>query len=125
MSGWTIWHRPTCSTSRFVLDALRGAGITPTVRDYVADPPPATDLRAALARLGIGARDLLRRKEPLYRALGLADKSLDDEALVAAMARHPLLIERPVVFGPGGAILCRPKERVFELAPPPAACKDT
>jgi arsenate reductase (glutaredoxin) len=121
VSGWVIWHKPTCSTSRFVLGALREAGIEPEVRDYVADPPSEAELRAALARLGIGARDLLRRKEPLYRELGLGDPGLDDEALVAAMARHPLLIERPVVFWPGGAVLCRPKERVFEVALRPAA----
>jgi arsenate reductase (glutaredoxin) len=118
VSGWVIWHKPTCSTSRFVLGALREAGVEPEVRNYVADPPSKAELRAALARLGIGARDLLRRKEPLARELGAA--GLDDDALLAAMARHPHLIERPVVFGPNGSVLCRPKERVFELVLRPA-----
>ena len=121
MAAWVIWHKPTCSTSRFVLGALREAGLEPEVRDYVADPPSAAELRAALKRLKIGARDLVRRKEPLFRALGLGDAGLDEEALIAAMARHPLLIERPVVFGPDRAILCRPKERVFEVVLRPAA----
>lgn len=115
MSGYTIWHNPKCSTSRFVLTALQDAGVGLTVRDYLAQPPTADDLRDALDRLGIAPRDLLRQRNTLYCALGLDDPALSDDALIAAMAQHPALIERPVVFGPHGARLCRPKETVFDL----------
>ena len=113
--GWVIWHKPTCSTSRWVLAALREAGIAPEVRDYIAAPPSEDALRDALSRLGIGARGLLRRKGTPFAELGLGDPGLSDDALIAAMAAHPILIERPVVFAPHGAVLCRPKERVGEL----------
>ena len=115
--AWTIWHKPTCSTSRFVLNALREAAVDVTVRDYIKDAPSVVELEQALAALGIGPRDLLRRKGTPFDELGLSDPSLDDAALIAAMARHPILIERPVVFGPGVAVLCRPKERVFDVLP--------
>lgn len=117
MSGYTIWHNPKCSTSRFVLTALRDAGIDPVVRDYQKDPPSVAELRDALARLGIAPRDLLRRKNTPYDALGLGDPSLSDDALIAAMAQHSAVIERPVVFTPDAARLCRPKEVVFDLLP--------
>lgn len=114
---YVIWHNPKCSTSRFVLAAMRDAGIAPVVRDYQQQPPTATELRAALAGMGIAARDLLRRKSDLYGDLGLADPVLDDAALIEAMAAHPALIERPVVFTPQGAALCRPKEKILDLLP--------
>lgn len=112
---FTIWHNPRCSTSRFVLQALRDAGADVTVRDYQAQPPTTAELRNALDRLGMGPRDLLRRRNTPYDDLGLGDPALSDDALIAAMADHPALIERPVVFAPSGARLCRPKETVFAL----------
>lgn len=115
MSGYTIWHNPKCSTSRFVLQALQDAGVDLTVRDYQAQPPAADELRAALDRLDMSPRGLLRRRNTPHDDLGLGDPALTDDALIAAMAEHPALIERPVVFGPDGARLCRPKETVFDL----------
>lgn len=118
MSGYNIWHNPSCSTSRFVLQALRDAGVDLTVRDYQKQPPSVGELHAALDRLGAAPRALLRRRNTPYDDLGLDDPTLTDDALIAAMAEHPALIERPVVFGPHGARLCRPKETVFALLAP-------
>lgn len=115
MADYTIWHNPKCSTSRFVLGALQDAGVGLCVRDYQKQPPTADDLRDALDRLGITPRDLLRRRNTPHHDLGLGDPVLTDDALIAAMAEHPALIERPVVFGPNGARLCRPRETVFDL----------
>ena len=115
MDRYVIWHNPKCSTSRFVLDALREAGLEPEIRNYLTDPPSPAELSEALQSLGITARQLLRQKNTPYHDLGLDDPVLSDGALVAAMSKHPVLIERPVVFSPKGARLCRPKETVFEL----------
>lgn len=115
MSDYTIWHNPKCSTSRFVLQALQEAGADVAVRDYQALPPTVDELRAALDRLGMAPRDLLRRRNTPHDDLGLDDPALTDDVLIAAMAEHPALIERPVVFGPNGARLCRPRETVFDL----------
>ena len=117
MGNPVIWHKQTCSTSRWVLGVLRDAGLAPVVRDYIAEPPSEAELRDALTRLGLDARGLIRRKGTPFAELGLADPALSEDALIAAMAAHPILIERPVVLAPHGAILCRPKERVFDLFP--------
>jgi arsenate reductase len=113
--GYSIWHYPKCSTSRFVLQALREAGVDPAVRDYLKEPPSEAELVAALAVLGVGPRAILRRKNTPYDELGLDDPSLTDAQLIALMSAHPLVIERPIVFGPHGSALCRPKEMVFDL----------
>ncbi len=114
---FVIWHNPRCSKSRQTLARLEQAGVTPTVRRYLDDPPSAAELRAAARRLEGGAAALIRRKEAEFKSLGLADKlkAGDDEALLEAMATHPRLIERPLVQRGERAVLGRPPESVDAL----------
>jgi arsenate reductase len=111
----TIWHNPRCSTSRRVLEMIRNKGIEPHVVEYLKTPPSAKEIKAVLAKLKIGARDLLRKKEPDYRKLGLDDEKTSDAAAIRAMTDNPVLIERPVVLAGRRAVLARPPERVFEV----------
>ena len=111
----TIWHNPKCATSRKVLEMIRAKGIEPTIVDYVKSPPSVADIKAVLKEMGGKPRDHLRRRGTPFDALGLDDRKLTDAALIAAMAEHPLLIERPVVMSRKGARLCRPPERVKEI----------
>ncbi|WP_448136135.1 arsenate reductase (glutaredoxin) [Stenotrophomonas rhizophila] len=113
----TIWHNPRCSNSRGALQILREHGIEPTVIAYLDTPPDEATLTALVAAMGTGARALLRTKEDAYAALGLADPTLDDTALIAAMHAHPSLINRPIVRTPRGVRLCRPPEMVLEILP--------
>ncbi len=110
-----IWHNPKCSTSRKVLEMIEAAGIAPKVVEYVKTPPSAAEIRAVLAEMRMKPRDLLRRRGTPYDELGLDDPNLSDAALIAAMAEHPILIERPVVRTRKGTRLCRPAERVQEI----------
>ena len=110
-----IWHNPQCSTSRKVLEMIRTKGVEPTVVDYQKTPPSAAEIKAALKAMGMQPRDLLRRKNTPYDELGLDDAKLSDTQLIAAMAEHPLLIERPVVHTKKGTRLCRPAERLQEI----------
>ena len=111
----TIYHNPRCGTSRKVLDALRARGIAPTIVEYLKTPPDAATLRALLAAMNMPARALLRRKEAAYGEFGLDDPAKTEAALIAAMAAHPILIERPIVVTAKGTVLCRPPERVAEV----------
>ena len=110
-----LYHNPRCSKSRGALDLLRERGIEPRIVAYLDQAPSAAELRELVRLLGTGARSLVRDGEPEYRELGLADPSLDDDALIAAMAAHPRLIERPVFIHAGRAVIGRPPERVLEL----------
>ena len=113
----TIYHNPACGTSRNVLGMIREAGIEPQVIEYLKNPPARATLQDLLARAGMNVRDLLRKKAPPYAELGLDDASLSDEALYDAIAKNPILIERPLVVSPKGVRLCRPKELVLDLLP--------
>lgn len=111
----TIWHNPRCSKSRQTLKLLIDRGMDPAIVKYLETPPDPAELRDALDKLGMAPRALMRRKEPPYKAEGLDDESLPDEALIRAMHDHPVLIERPVVLAGGKAALGRPPERVLEI----------
>ena len=114
----TIWHNPSCGTSRNTLALIRHAGIEPTVVEYLRDPPSRDQLDAMIAAAGIGVRDALRRKGTPYDDLGLDDPSLTDDQLLDAMLAHPVLINRPFVVTDTGTRLCRPSEVVLEILPP-------
>ena len=85
----TIYHNPRCSKSRQTLALLEERGISPRVVDYLKTPPSAAELKAILKKLGLRPRDLMRKGEPLYAELGLKDRDLDDDALIALMVANP------------------------------------
>ena len=113
-----IWHNPSCGTSRNTLALIRHAGIEPTVVEYLKTPPSKAQLADAIASAGLSVRDAMRSKEKIHAELGLDDPSLSDDALLDAMVAHPALIQRPLVFSPLGARMCRPSEQVLDLLPP-------
>ena len=109
----TIFHNPNCGTSRKTLDILRDSGAEITIREYLKDPPTREELKRLYEQARISPRDGLRAKEPLAAELGLA--GANDETILDAMARHPILIERPLVETDKGARLCRPQDVVREI----------
>lgn len=115
----TIYHNPACGTSRNTLALIRNTGDEPTVIEYLKTPPDRATLKGLIAAMGIGTRELLRRKGTPYDELGLDDPKWTDEQLVDFMLEHPILIERPIVVTPLGVRLCRPSERVLEILPRP------
>lgn len=117
MTDLTLYHNPRCSKSRGALELLEARGLAPTIIRYLETPPDAAQLRDLLGKLGIGARELLRTGEDEYKTLNLADTRLSDEQLIAAMAAHPKLIERPILVVGDKAAIGRPPESVLEILP--------
>ena len=115
----TIYHNPACGTSRSVLGMLRERGIAPRVVEYLKTPPDEATLRRLLAAMGLAPSGLMRRKGSLWRDLGLDAPAVAEEAILAAILAHPALMERPIVVGPRGAVLCRPATRLEEALDPP------
>ena len=111
----TIYHNPRCSKSREALALLRQHQVEPEIVEYLKTPPDAATLARVLRLLNMEPRDLMRRKEPEYRELGLDDPGLSPEQLIQAMVAHPKLIERPIVIKGNKAALGRPPEQVLEV----------
>jgi arsenate reductase len=113
----TIWTNPLCSKSRGAQELLAEHGVVATQVRYLDEPPSRSELQRVLGLLGTAdPRVLLRTGEPLAAELGLSDA--DDDAVLDALAAHPVLIQRPVVIVGDRAVVARPPERLLELLEP-------
>lgn len=110
-----IYHNPRCSKSRAALQLLKDRALEAEIVEYLKQAPSGAELRELLRLLGIAPRDIMRKGEAAYRELGLDDPALAEEDLIAAMAAHPILIERPIVIANGKAALGRPPEKILEI----------
>jgi arsenate reductase len=117
----TIYHNPSCGTSRNALAMIRQSGEEPEVVEYLKDPPSRARLVELIRAMGIPVRALLREKGTPYAQLGLADPKWSDDQLIDFMLDHPILINRPIVVTPKGAKLCRPSQAVLDLLDRPVA----
>jgi arsenate reductase len=113
----TIYHNPSCGTSRNVLAMIRESGEVPVVIEYLKDPPSRDRLKELITAMGIPVRALLREKGTPYAELGLGNPKWSDEQLLDFMLAHPVLINRPIVVTPKGVKLCRPSETVLNILP--------
>ncbi|HUD27293.1 MAG TPA: arsenate reductase (glutaredoxin) [Novosphingobium sp.] len=110
----TIWHNPKCGTSRKTLAILEETpGVEVEVIEYLKTPPSAEKLAQLYRDAGITPGQGLRTKGTDAVERGLPDA--DDDAVLAAMAAEPILIERPLVETEKGARLCRPQDLVREI----------
>ena len=110
-----IHHNPGCGTSRNTLERLRERGLQPKVVEYLKTGWTRAELERLLARMGKRPRDLLRVKGTAAEALGLTAPGVSDDAILEAMTRDPVLVERPIVETPKGVRLCRPVDTVEEI----------
>jgi arsenate reductase len=111
----TIYHNPDCGTSRNTLAMIRQSGVESEVIEYLKTPPSRERIVELVAAAGLSLRQALRQKDTPYAALGLDNPALDDNALLDAIAAHPILLNRPFVATPRGVRLCRPSEVVLEI----------
>lgn len=110
-----VFHNPDCGTSRNAIAILEAAGYQPTVIEYLKTGWTRPQLLALFASAGVTPREALRVSKSPAAELGLADPSVDDEILLDAMIKHPILVNRPIVCTSKGVRLCRPSEKVLDL----------
>lgn len=114
MSAPTIYHNPKCSKSREALALLERRGIVPRIVRYLETPPTAAELAAIVRKLDIRPEQLVRKGEEVFK-VKYAGRMLTDAEWIDAMARDPVLIERPIVIAGSRAVIGRPPERVSAL----------
>ncbi len=111
-----LFFNPACSKCRTAQGILADAGVDATIVRYLDEPPSLDQLRELMKMLGIDdPRAMMRTGEPDYTALHLEEAEGDE--LLAAIAAHPILLERPIFVRDGRAVIARPPERVMELLP--------
>ena len=115
----TIYHNPACGTSRNTLAIIRQSGEEPQVIEYLKTPPSRERLVELIEAMAMTPRQLLREKGTPYAELGLGDPKWSDDEILDFMLAHPILINRPIVVSPLGAVLARPSEAVLDILPNP------
>ena len=111
----TIWHNPRCGKSRQTLELLRSKGVEPAIREYLKQPPSKAEIEALIDQVGGEATALLRDGEAEFKAMGRKAAELSKAEIVAAIARHPILLQRPIVVSGKRAAIGRPPEAVLPL----------
>ena len=109
-----IYVNPSCSKCRTALSLLEERGVRADTILYLDEPPSVADLEGLMKLLAIDdPRLMMRTGEAVYAELALDDA--DGEALLEAMAHHPILLERPIFVVADRAVVARPPERLLEL----------
>jgi arsenate reductase len=111
----TVYEKPTCTKCREMNRFLTDQGVDFSKVNYYIEPLSEKKLRELVKKMGIKPRELLRTSEGIYRELGLGKKDLSDDEILALMAEHPDLIQRPIVERGDRAVLGRPTENVKAL----------
>lgn len=110
----TIYHNPRCSKSRKTLELLRENGAELNVVEYLTTPPDKAALKKITRMLGLNAEQLVRKGEDTFKQ-HFAGKALSEDQWLEALAKYPILIERPIVVKGTHAVLGRPPENVLDL----------
>jgi arsenate reductase len=111
----TIYQKPTCSKCREAIGILKEQGVEFEAINYYETPVTSVELKQLIEKLGISAKDLLRKGEQLYRDLEIGKRELTDDELIDLMIEHPDLMQRPIVVRGDKAVLARPPENLCEL----------
>ena len=109
----TIYHNPRCTKSRETLALLEKCGLKPRIVEYLKKPPNATELKNIAHMLGLSVRDIVRKTEAVDAGIDAVE--MDEKALIAAMVRNPIVIERPIVLNNGKAAIGRPPANVLKI----------
>ncbi|WP_301236824.1 arsenate reductase (glutaredoxin) [Pandoraea cepalis] len=115
----TVYHNPRCSKSREALALVEGSpavgGSDLQIIEYLKTPPTLADLKRLHNLLGVPVREMIRSNETEYAELGLADAAMTDDALLAVVAAHPKLLQRPIVVNGDKAVIARPPELASQV----------
>ncbi|TDU39933.1 arsenate reductase [Gelidibacter sediminis] len=110
----SIYHNPRCSKSREALQILEDNTNEFSVVRYLEDTPDEKALENIITLLKIKPIELVRKNESIwkdeYKGLNLTDKEI-----IAAMAKHPKLIERPIVINGNKATIGRPPQKILDI----------
>ncbi|SER64006.1 arsenate reductase [Nitrosomonas sp. Nm51] len=109
----TIYQKPTCSKCRGTLAILDDSGQDYKSVNYYETPLSVDKLRELIKKLGLSARDVLRKDESAARNLDLS--TISEDALIQRMVDNPDLMQRPIVVRGDKARICRPPENVRDL----------
>lgn len=113
MKPWKLYHNPQCSKSREALQMVQASGVEYEVVEYLKTPPDREELRRLIGELQSPLAELVRVKEIEFQNEPFDINS--PEVVAERLAKSPRLLERPILWGPQGAVIGRPVERIRQV----------
>ena len=110
----TMYHNSRWGKSRKTLQLLRDNGHEPKIIEYLKTPPNVEELRIICNVLQLRPSDIIRKGEKEYKELNVSNLDRDED-LIEEIAKHPKLMERPIVIKGEKGIIGRPPENVQKL----------
>lgn len=115
MANTTIWHNPRCRKSREGLKFLQDKGIEPEIFNYLQSPIDAEELAGHIKKSGQPLKEFIRASEKEYKTLGLKGREISVEEFSSIAAKHPKLLQRPIVIHNEKVVLARPAEKIEDI----------
>ncbi|UPT70807.1 MAG: arsenate reductase [Flavobacterium sp. JAD_PAG50586_2] len=106
-----ILHNPRCGKSRACVAFATDLKVPFEITNYLETPMSVSDLNVLIKKLGIKPIELVRQKEAIWIEK-YKDKKLSDAAIIKALVKYPILIERPIVIDGDRAIIGRDVEKL-------------
>lgn len=70
-------------------------------RDFFKDQLSESEIKKIIKLAGISPKELLRKKDKMYKELDLENKNLSDSQIIKLLVKHPGLIKRPIIINEG------------------------
>jgi arsenate reductase len=93
-----IYHKSSCITCKRALDEIDRLKIDIQKRDFFKDPFTESELKKIIKRSGKTAREILRKRDKMYKELELESKDPTDNQIIKLMIKYPGLIQRPIII---------------------------
>jgi len=113
MSEYTLIFNKQCSKSRGAKEILDSKGIEYKTINYLDELLTEGFLRDLFSALKLQPKDVIRTKE-----LASLNSDLDLEnsnAVIQAIIKNPILLERPILLKDKAGVIARPPEKVLDL----------
>ncbi len=85
--------------------------------EYLKTPLTKEQILILAKKLGKQPGEFVRKKEADFRENNLSDLVHDSDAMAAAMAKFPKIMERPIFVAGEKAAIGRPLENILNLIP--------
>lgn len=109
-----ILHNPRCGKSRDCLAFITASKQEFEIVNYLENPLTVDELKALIKKLKIKPIEIVRQKEAIWIEK-YKDKLLTNIQIIKALAKHPILIERPIVIDGDNAIVGRELTKLREF----------
>jgi arsenate reductase len=93
-----VYLKPTCITCQRAISELERLKQDIRKRDIFKDRLSESEINKIIQLAGIKPRELIRKKDKMYKELDLEDPKFTDSQIIKILSEYPGLVRRPIVF---------------------------